>query len=49
MTCGEVFENLEYDEEEIKELTESFTDDDYIHILKQIIKDESKRPRESFD
>ena len=24
MTCGEVFENLEYDEEEIKELTESF-------------------------
>ena len=37
MTCGEVFENLEYDEEEVKELTESFVQE--VHILKQIIKD----------
>ena len=46
MTCGEVFENLEYDEEEVKELTESFVQETS-HFETEYQR--WKRPRESFD
>ncbi len=42
MTCGEVFENLEYDEEEIKELTESFARGSHFETASKMPKDPEK-------